>query len=111
MSDPALIGPADNAALTAYKGPTDVGAGVSFGRQLATGGSARLPPGSVEEGVPSLGCAARRLRIPVPIGTDGTEVFYFQAAKDSSVTRIQIALHISPVTGKTISLFQVWQTQ
>ena len=94
MSDPALLGPTgdDNAALTAYKGPTDVGAGVSFGRQLATGGSARLPLGSVQEDVPSLGCAVRHLRLPTRGGIDRTGVFYFEASKHSSVTRIQTVL-------------------
>ena len=94
MADPALLGPTgdDNAALTAYKGPTDIGAGVSFGRQLATGGSARLPLGSVQEDVPSLGCAVRHLRLPTRGGIDRTGVFYFEASKHSSVTRIQTVL-------------------
>ncbi|XP_038048240.1 tyrosine-protein kinase receptor Tie-1-like [Patiria miniata] len=78
--------------LTAYKGPNDIPAGVTFGRQLATGGMDGLTSGSAEEDEPSLQCTARSLRLPAEDGGDRVGVFYFEASRNGIMTRIQTVL-------------------
>ncbi|XP_038048537.1 receptor-type tyrosine-protein phosphatase T-like isoform X2 [Patiria miniata] len=107
VANPALVNSTggNDVVLTAYKGPNDIPAGVTFGRQLATGGTVGLPPGASEEDEPSLGCAARSLRLPAEDGRNRVGVFYLEATRRSTMTRIQIILfpkddgsiHLRPV--------------
>ncbi|XP_038053132.1 uncharacterized protein LOC119725683 [Patiria miniata] len=110
VTNPALVGITetedDNATMTAYKGPGDITASVSFGRQLTTGGnSGELPSGSMVSSDPSTGCAARLiLRLPEEGGIDRAGVFYSEAISNDITTRIQTvilpredATHLSPV--------------
>ncbi|XP_038055914.1 tyrosine-protein kinase receptor Tie-1-like [Patiria miniata] len=94
VANPALINltGGDDVVLTAYKGPDDIPAGVTFGRQLATGGTDGLPPGSTEEDEPSLGCQGRSLRLPAADGINRVGVFYFEGSRGSIHTRIQIVM-------------------
>ncbi|XP_038048236.1 receptor-type tyrosine-protein phosphatase kappa-like [Patiria miniata] len=94
VANPALINSTGgkDVVLTAYKGPDDIPAGVSFGRQLATGGMDGLPPGSTEEDKPSLECKERSLRLPAAAGISRVGVFYFEGRRGSINTRIQIVM-------------------
>ncbi|XP_038048540.1 uncharacterized protein LOC119722477 [Patiria miniata] len=105
VANPALIDSTggNDVVLTAYKGPDDIPAGVSFGRQMATGGMDGLPPGSTEEGEPPLGCEAVSLRLPAADGISRVGVFYFEGSRGSTNTRIQIVM--LPKGGKTTFLF------
>ncbi|XP_038052727.1 uncharacterized protein LOC119725395 [Patiria miniata] len=106
VTNPALIGDND-ASITAYKGPDDITASVSFGRQLTIrGNSGALPSGSMVSSDPSTGCAARLiLRLPEEGGIDRTGVFYSEAISNDITTRIQTVIlsknestvHIRPV--------------
>ena len=88
---PALLIPNEDVVMTTYKGPDDVTASVSFGRQLSTGGSEEgLPSGSVVEAVPPSGCADKvLLRMSGVGGLDRTGVFFTEASRDDVTTRIQ----------------------
>ncbi|XP_038048243.1 receptor-type tyrosine-protein phosphatase delta-like [Patiria miniata] len=94
VANPAVIHltATSDVVLTAYKGPNDIPAGVTFGRQLATGGMDGLPPGSAEEDEPSLQCTARSLRLPAEDGGDRVGVFYLEASRNGIMTRIQTVL-------------------
>ena len=90
----------NNAVIALYRGPDDIASDVSFGRQVATGGSSGLPSGSGEIVDPSLGCTVRLLRLPEEGGLDRTGVFYAETTKNDRTTRIQAV--IVPRTGKKI---------
>ncbi|XP_022087744.1 uncharacterized protein LOC110977706 [Acanthaster planci] len=107
VANPALVDSSggNDVVLTAYKGPNDIIAGVTFGRQLATGGLNGLPSGSTEEDEPSLGCTARSLRLPAADGISRVGVLYFEGTRKGTKTRIQSiilpeddgSVHIRPV--------------
>ncbi|XP_033636915.1 receptor-type tyrosine-protein phosphatase T-like isoform X2 [Asterias rubens] len=83
----------NEAAITAYKGCSDLTASVSFGRQLITGGTnTGLPAGSSEVDDPKLGRAARSLTLPQAGGIDRVGVFYSEVSKSGRRTRIQTIL-------------------
>ena len=78
--------------MTTYKGPDDVTANVSFGRQLSTGGIDNgLPSGSVVDAVdPPTGCAdTLLLTMPPGDGMSTPGVFFTEASSDNRTTRIQ----------------------
>ncbi|XP_038066685.1 receptor-type tyrosine-protein phosphatase F-like [Patiria miniata] len=93
VAKPARLGQTgdDNAVIQAYKGPNYASAGIIFGRQLTTGGSnVKLPAGSMVVDDPQTICAVTlSSTLPESAGIDRTGVFYAQAVKNESVTRIQ----------------------
>ena len=93
VTNPALIGQTgdDDAVIAVYRGPTEISADVSFGRQLKTGGTnSGLPPGSSE--TLNQTCKARQLKMPATGGIDRTGVFYFQAITYEKTIRIQTVI-------------------
>ena len=98
-----LIGQTEDneAAITAYKGCSDLTASASFGRQWTTGGTnTGLPAGSSQVDDPKLGRAARSLTLPQAGGIDRVGVFYSEVSKSGRRTRIQTIL--LPKNGKII---------
>ncbi|XP_071800330.1 tyrosine-protein kinase receptor Tie-1-like isoform X2 [Asterias amurensis] len=84
----------NEAAITSYKGCSDLTASISFGRQLTTGGTnTGLPAGSSEVDDPKLRRAARSLTLPQAGGIDRVGVFYSEVSKSGRrTTRIQTIL-------------------
>ncbi|XP_022097856.1 uncharacterized protein LOC110983161 isoform X2 [Acanthaster planci] len=84
----------NDSSITAYKGAEDVSVGVSFGRQLPTGGRSNdLPSGSVVLADPSTGCADKLvLRLPEEGGLNRTGVFFSEMISDDITTRVQVVI-------------------
>ena len=104
VTNPALLGGTGNndATIGAYKGPKDITAAVSFGRQLTTGGTnTQLPPGSKELQSQQLGCQLRLLQLPEDGGLDRTGVFYGEATKPGKTAR-RIQTVILPTDGNSL---------
>ncbi|XP_038074861.1 tyrosine-protein kinase receptor Tie-1-like [Patiria miniata] len=114
VTNPALLGQTgdDDAIIAAYKGPNDISADVSFGRQVTTGGSSNdLPSVTNQLQDPLLGCQVRKLNLPEEGGIDRTGVFYCEATRAGRMnTRIQTIIlpkdgvvHIRPVSRMQIA--------
>ena len=86
---PPVVGQGE-IVIGAYKGCRDITANVSFGRQLTTGGNqSGLPGQSSQVDDIYYGRATRLLLLPDLDGNDRVGVFYSEASKNQSTTRIQ----------------------
>ncbi|XP_038048242.1 angiopoietin-1 receptor-like [Patiria miniata] len=112
VANPALLGQTgdDDAIIAAYKGPNDISADVSFGRQVITGGSNDLPSGSNQLQDPLLGCQVRQLNLPEQGGIDRTGVFYCEATR-AGRTNTKILTVILPKDETTVHIRPAQRTQ
>ncbi|XP_038048244.1 receptor-type tyrosine-protein phosphatase mu-like [Patiria miniata] len=112
VTNPALLGQTGdaNAIIAAYKGPNDISADVSFGRQVTTGGSNDLPSGSNQLQDPLLGCQVRQLNLPEEDGIDRTGVFYCEASR-AGRTNTKILTVILPKDETNVHIRPAKRTQ
>ena len=86
VTDPALLSASLDAVLSVYRGPQEIAADVSFGRQLGS----ELPSGSYQTVGPSSdSCRPHMLTLPAAAGTDRVGVFFFEAITFDRTIRIQ----------------------